>query len=49
MKYATENWLGFFAARLYVLHVSDTARTEMLTEFPPGLEDAMEDAVRERL
>ena len=48
MKYATE-LARIFGARLYVLHVSDAARTEMLTEFPPGPEEAMEDAVRERL
>ena len=53
MKYATE-LARIFGARLYVLHVTDTARTEMLTEFPPGLEEAgleeaMEDAVRARL
>ena len=38
-----------FGARLYFLHVGDRAQTQFETEFPIGLEDAVEDAVRERL
>jgi universal stress protein A len=38
-----------FGARLYVLHVGDQARLDLETEFPLGLEGAVEDAVRERL
>jgi nucleotide-binding universal stress UspA family protein len=38
-----------FGARLLFLHVSDRARSDLETEFPLGLENAMEDAVRERL
>jgi len=38
-----------FGARLILLHVGDRARSEFDTEFPLGLEGAVEDAVRERL
>jgi nucleotide-binding universal stress UspA family protein len=38
-----------FGARLYFLHVGDRAQTQFETEFPIGLEGAVEDAVRERL
>lgn len=48
MKYATD-LARIFGAKLHVLHVSETARTEMATEFPLGLEEGVEDAVRERL
>ena len=48
MQYATElaRTLG---AKLHVLHVSEKARTDVATEFPLGLEESMEAAVRERL
>ena len=36
-------------AALYFLHVGDRARTALETEFPLGLEGAVQDAVRERL
>src|SRR4051812_10329465 len=38
-----------FGARLSLLHVGDQARQDLETEFPLGLEGAVEDAVRERL
>jgi nucleotide-binding universal stress UspA family protein len=38
-----------FGARLFLLHVGDQARMDLETEFPLGLEGAVEDAVRERL
>jgi nucleotide-binding universal stress UspA family protein len=38
-----------FRARLLFLHVGDRARSDLETEFPLGLENAMEDAARERL
>jgi nucleotide-binding universal stress UspA family protein len=38
-----------FTARLFVLHVGDQARMDLDTEFPLGLDGAVEDAVRERL
>jgi nucleotide-binding universal stress UspA family protein len=38
-----------FGARIHLLHVSDQARFDLETEFPLGLEGALEDAVRERL
>jgi len=38
-----------FGARLHLLHVGDQARLALDTEFPLGLEGAVEDAVRERL
>lgn len=38
-----------FGARLYFLHVGDRAQTQFATEFPIGLEDAVEDGFRERL
>jgi nucleotide-binding universal stress UspA family protein len=38
-----------FGARIHLLHVGDQARLDLETEFPLGLEDAVEDAVRERL
>jgi nucleotide-binding universal stress UspA family protein len=38
-----------FGAQLVLLHVGDRARMEFETEFPLGLEGAVEDAVRERL
>jgi nucleotide-binding universal stress UspA family protein len=38
-----------FGAALYFLHVGDRAQTELETEFPLGLEGAVQDAVRERL
>jgi len=38
-----------FGARLYFLHVGDRAQLELETEFPLGLEGAVQDAVRERL
>jgi len=48
VKYAT--WLARnFGGRLYFLHVGDRAQTDFETEFPIGLEGAVEDAVRERL
>jgi nucleotide-binding universal stress UspA family protein len=47
MKYATE-LARIFGAKLHVLHVSETDRTDMPTEFALGLEEGMEDA-RERL
>ena len=48
MKYATE-LARIFGAKLHVLHVSETARTDMPTEFPLELEEGMEEAVRGRL
>jgi nucleotide-binding universal stress UspA family protein len=48
MKYATE-LARIFGAKLHVLHVSETARTDIPTDFPLGLEKGMEEAVRERL
>lgn len=47
MKYATE-LARIFGAKLHVLHVSETDRTDMPTEFALGFEEGMEDA-RERL
>ncbi len=38
-----------FNARIHLLHVGDQARLDLETEFPLGLEGAVEDAVRERL
>lgn len=38
-----------FDARIYFLHVGDRAQNAFETEFPIGLEGAVEDAVRERL
>ena len=38
-----------FSARLHVLHVGDRAQSQFESEFPIGLENAVEDAVRERL
>lgn len=38
-----------FGARLYVVHVGERMRSEMATEFPLGLDEAVETAVRERL
>lgn len=38
-----------FGARLHLLHVGDDARLALETEFPLGLEGAVQDAVRERL
>ncbi len=38
-----------FGARLHFLHVGDRAQSQFESEFPIGLEDAVEDAVRERL
>jgi nucleotide-binding universal stress UspA family protein len=38
-----------FGARLYFLNVSERLRMEMGTDFPVGLEEAVEAAVRERL
>jgi nucleotide-binding universal stress UspA family protein len=38
-----------FGARVHLLHVGDQARLDLETEFPLGLEGAVEDAVRERL
>jgi nucleotide-binding universal stress UspA family protein len=38
-----------FGARLYFLHVGDRAQLELETEFPLGLDGAVQDAVRERL
>jgi len=38
-----------FGARIHLLHVGDQARLDLETEFPLGLEGAVEDAVRERL
>jgi nucleotide-binding universal stress UspA family protein len=38
-----------FGAQLHILHVGDDARLAFETEFPLGLEGAVEDAVRERL
>ncbi len=38
-----------FGARLYFLHVGDRAQSQFESEFPIGLENAVEDAVRERL
>jgi nucleotide-binding universal stress UspA family protein len=48
VKYAT-SLARNFGARLYFLHVGDHAQTAFETEFPIGLEGAVEDAVRERL
>jgi nucleotide-binding universal stress UspA family protein len=48
VKYATALARNF-GARLFVLHVGDQARLDLETEFPLGLEGAVEDAVRERL
>jgi len=38
-----------FGAKLHLLHVSDKARTDMATEFPLGLQESVEEAIRERL
>ena len=38
-----------FGARLHILHVGDRAQSQFESEFPIGLENAVEDAVRERL
>ena len=38
-----------FNAKVHLLHVSDKARFEMATEFPLGLDGALDEAVRERL
>lgn len=38
-----------FGARVYFLHVGDRAQAAFETEFPIGLEGAVEDAVRERV
>ena len=38
-----------FSARLYFLHVGHDAVAEFETEFPIGLDDALDDGVRERL
>ena len=38
-----------FGARVILLHVGNQAHEELGTEFPLGLEGAVEDAVRERL
>ena len=48
VKYAIELARNF-GARIYFLHVGDQALTDFETEFPIGLEGAVEDAVRERL
>jgi nucleotide-binding universal stress UspA family protein len=48
VKYATD-LARTFGARLFFLHVGDQAQTDFQTEFPIGLEGAVEDAVRERL
>ena len=48
MQYATE-LARMFGAKLYVLHVSDTAGLDVPREFPPGPGEAGENAVRERL
>ena len=48
MKYATE-LARIFGAKLHVLHVSEPDRTDMPTEFAFGLEEGMEDELRERL
>jgi nucleotide-binding universal stress UspA family protein len=38
-----------FGAQIHLLHVSDKARFEMVTEFPLGLDGTVDDAARERL
>jgi nucleotide-binding universal stress UspA family protein len=38
-----------FHAQLYFLNVSDQAQSDMETEFPLGLDSAVQDAARERL
>lgn len=38
-----------FGAKLHLLHVGERARSEMATEFPLGLDESVEAAVRERL
>jgi nucleotide-binding universal stress UspA family protein len=38
-----------FGARLHFLYVSDRAQVQLETEFPLGLDGAVQDAVRERL
>jgi nucleotide-binding universal stress UspA family protein len=38
-----------FGARVHFLHVGDRAQSQFESEFPIGLENAVEDAVRERL
>jgi len=38
-----------FGARVHFLHVGDRAQSQFESEFPIGLESAVEDAVRERL
>jgi nucleotide-binding universal stress UspA family protein len=48
VRYAT-SLARLFGARLFFLHVGDQAHTDLHTEFPIGLEGAVEDAVRERL
>ena len=48
VKYAT-GLARLFGARLYFVHVGDQAQTDFQTEFPIGLEGAVDDAVRERL
>ena len=48
VKYATA-LARKFGAELYFLHVGDRALADLETEFPLGLEGAVQDAVRERL
>jgi nucleotide-binding universal stress UspA family protein len=38
-----------FGAKLHLLHVGEKIQTDIAMEFPIGLDEAMEDAVRERL
>jgi universal stress protein A len=38
-----------FTAQLYVLHVGEKAQSDLETEFPLGLDGAVQDATRERL
>ena len=38
-----------FGAKLYLLHVGEKVKTDMETEFPLGLDGAVEDAIREQL
>ena len=38
-----------FGARLHLLHVGEKVQTDIAMEFPIGLDEAMEDAIRERL
>src|SRR5262249_14131376 len=48
LRYAIE-LAGTFGARLHLLHVGEKVQTDIAMEFPLGLDEAMEDAVRERL